>query len=93
MLAGSKAVELLAPHIRRVHAKDAKRPKTPGHWGEEVPLGQGQVNIPAFVQALWRVGYRGPLCIEREVGNKQQRFNDIAAGFKVLQSAIEAITP
>ncbi len=88
-----KAVELLAPHIRRVHVKDAKRPTTPGQWGEEVPLGQGEVIIPAFVQSLWRVGYRGPLCIEREVGNQQQRFADIAAGVKTLQAAIQAIVP
>ncbi len=88
-----RAVELLAPHIRRVHVKDAKRPTKRGQWGEEVPLGQGQVNIPAFVQTLWQAGYRGPLCIEREVGNQEQRFADIAEGVKTLQAAIQAITP
>jgi L-ribulose-5-phosphate 3-epimerase len=86
------AVELLAPHIRRVHVKDANRPITPGAWGEELPLGHGQVNIPAFVQTLWRVGYRGPLCIEREVGDQQQRFNDIANGISVLRTAIQSVT-
>jgi L-ribulose-5-phosphate 3-epimerase len=85
------AVELLAPHIRRVHVKDANRPTIPGAWGEEVPLGKGQVNIPEFVQKLWRVGYRGPLCIEREVGGQESRFRDIADGVKVLQSAIGAL--
>src|SRR5713226_4337015 len=64
-----RAVEILGPDIRSVHVKDANRPTTPGQWGEEVPLGQGQVNIRAFVKALQKVGYRGPLCIEREVGN------------------------
>ena len=86
------AVELLAPYLRRVHVKDAKRPTTPGQWGEEVPLGQGEVNIPAFVQTLWRVGYVGPLCIEREVGPQEQRFADIATGVKVLQSAISSLS-
>src|SRR5438128_2674485 len=65
-----RAVETLAPYIRSVHVKDANRPTTPGQWGEELPLGQGQVNIRAFLQTLHRVGYRGPLCIEREVGDQ-----------------------
>jgi sugar phosphate isomerase/epimerase len=86
-----RAVELLAAHIRHVHVKDANRPKKAGEWGVEVPLGQGQVNIPAFVQALWRAGYRGPLCIEREVGDQRQRFHDIANGIDVLRRAIQPI--
>ncbi|MBM3852827.1 MAG: sugar phosphate isomerase/epimerase, partial [Verrucomicrobia bacterium] len=40
-----KAVEILGPYIRSVHVKDANRTRVPGTWGEEVPLGQGQVNI------------------------------------------------
>ena len=35
-----RAVELLAPDIRSVHVKDAKRPTNAGQWGEEVPLGK-----------------------------------------------------
>src|SRR4029077_19388022 len=67
-----KAVELLGPDIRTVHVKDALRTKVPGTWGEEVPLGKGQANIKAFVKTLKKVGYRGPLCIEREVGDQEQ---------------------
>ena len=46
-----RAVELLAGHLRSVHVKDARRPKIPGTWGEEVPLGHGEVNIARFVEA------------------------------------------
>lgn len=35
---------------------------------EEVPLGQGQVDFPAYFAALQRIGYTGYLTIEREVG-------------------------
>ncbi|MNS11120.1 Xylose isomerase-like TIM barrel [compost metagenome] len=35
---------------------------------EEVPLGQGQVDFPAYFAALERIGYTGYLTIEREVG-------------------------
>jgi L-ribulose-5-phosphate 3-epimerase len=84
-----KAVELLAPYIRSVHVKDAKRPLTRGNWGEEVPLGQGEVDIRRFVRTLEKVGYQGPLCIEREAGNQTQRFADIAHGVKFLRECVE----
>src|SRR6267378_3866872 len=73
-----RAVEILGPDIRSVHVKDANRPTTPGTWGEEVPLGKGQVNIRQFVKTLKKVGYRGPLCIEREVGNQEGRMADVS---------------
>jgi sugar phosphate isomerase/epimerase len=83
-----RAVEILGTDIRSVHVKDANRPTKPGNWGEEVPLGQGQANIRAFVQALKKVGYRGPLCIEREVGDQEQRTADIAHGIDYLRKCL-----
>jgi sugar phosphate isomerase/epimerase len=83
-----RAVEILGPDIRSVHVKDAIRTKVPGTWGEEVPLGKGQANIKKFVQALKKVGYRGPLCIEREVGSQQERIADIAHGIRVLHECL-----
>jgi L-ribulose-5-phosphate 3-epimerase len=80
-----RAVEILGPDIRSVHVKDANRPTAKGQWGEEVPLGQGQVNIKAFVTTLKRVGYRGPLCIEREVGDQASRVRDIEHGVAFLK--------
>jgi sugar phosphate isomerase/epimerase len=84
------AVEILGPDIRSVHVKDANRPAVPGTWGEEVPLGQGQVNIRAFVQTLKKVGYRGALCIEREVGNQEERLRDVAHGIRYLRQCLES---
>jgi L-ribulose-5-phosphate 3-epimerase len=83
-----RAVEILGPDIRSVHVKDANRTKVKGTWGDEVPLGQGQVNIKMFVQTLKKVGYKGPLCIEREVGDQKQRFDDIAHGIRVLKECL-----
>ena len=65
-----RAVEILGPDIRSVHVKDARRPKASGQWGEEVPLGEGEVDIKRFVQALKKIGYTGPLIVEREVGDQ-----------------------
>jgi sugar phosphate isomerase/epimerase len=83
-----RAVELLGPDIRSVHVKDANRPRVPGTWGEEVPLGEGQVNIREFVKRLKKVGYRGALCIEREVGNQPQRIADISHGIRLLRECL-----
>jgi sugar phosphate isomerase/epimerase len=83
-----RAVEVLGPDIRSVHVKDANRPTTPGQWGEEVPLGRGQVDIRRFVQTLRKVGYRGPLCIEREVGDQESRLADVAHGLRFLQECL-----
>lgn len=84
-----RAVEVLGPDIRSVHVKDAIRPKMPGAWGEEVPLGQGQVDIRKFIQTLRKVGYRGPLCIERERGDQEPRLADIAHGIRLLRECLE----
>jgi sugar phosphate isomerase/epimerase len=85
-----RAVELLGPDIRSVHVKDAIRPRKAGTWGEEEPLGKGQVNIRLFIKTLQRVGYRGPLCIEREVGNQEQRLADVAHGIRFLRDCLES---
>jgi sugar phosphate isomerase/epimerase len=85
-----KAAELLAPDIRSVHVKDANRPTQKGAWGTEVPLGQGQTDTKRFVQTLKKVGYRGPLCIEREVGSQEERYRDIEHGVKFLRECLAA---
>lgn len=80
-----QAVELLGPDIVSVHLKDARRPTSPGHWGEEVPLGQGEVNIPRFLDTLAAVGFAGPLMLEREVGDQEARIRDLGIGLDVVR--------
>jgi L-ribulose-5-phosphate 3-epimerase len=69
------AVQTLGQWIRQVHLKDATRTEVPGQWGAEVPVGKGKVDWPAFFAALNRLGFSGPLVIEREAGT--QRVEDI----------------
>jgi sugar phosphate isomerase/epimerase len=83
-----QVLDLLAPDIRSVHVKDANRTRVKGTWGEEVPLGTGQTNTKAFVKALKRIGYRGALCIEREVGTQEERFADIEHGVRFLRDCL-----
>ena len=83
-----RAVELLGPSIRSVHVKDARRPRTKGRWGEEVPLGDGEVDIRRFIKALKSVGYQGPLVVEREVGDQAGRLRDVARGLDFLRECL-----
>lgn len=70
------ALRALAPWIKHLHVKDATRTKEPGTWGAEVPWGDGQVGIVAFVKTLKEIGFDGAMAIEREAGD--ERLGDIA---------------
>lgn len=76
------AVKQLLPVVRQVHIKDATPPTEPGAWGEEVPVGQGRVDWPAFLGVLIEHGYRGDWIIEREGGD--ERVRDVATARDVL---------
>ena len=82
------AVEILGPDIRSVHVKDARRPTIPGQWGQEVPLGEGEVDIPRFIKTLKAIGYAGPLVIEREVGDQAGRLKDVEHGLEFLRRCL-----
>lgn len=69
-----EAVKLLGSRIRSVHCKDATWSDRPGEtWGAEVPLGEGDVNMPLYLKTLLETGYRGPLTIEREIPQEPLR--------------------
>ena len=62
------ALQKVGRYVRSVHCKDAKWAARPGkEWGQEVPLGQGDVGIENFLRTLKEIGYTGPLTIEREI--------------------------
>ncbi|MBQ0101979.1 MAG: sugar phosphate isomerase/epimerase [Firmicutes bacterium] len=48
---------------------------------EEVPLGTGSVDFPAYLRALDEIGYRGFLTIERECGDNPAADIALAADF------------
>jgi sugar phosphate isomerase/epimerase len=68
------ALEKLGSRVRSVHCKDATWSERPGEtWGREVPLGEGDVDFAAFLKTLHRIGYDGPLTIEREIPQEPER--------------------
>lgn len=92
------ALELVGKHVVSVHAKDGNwpDPTKPGTLGTEMPLGQGSVGMANFVNTLKKVGYTGPLTIEREVALDQDmddrhqaklaHVDDIKAAIELLRS-------
>jgi sugar phosphate isomerase/epimerase len=73
------AVDVLAPYIQGVHAKDGLYPTDPKQLGKEVPIGEGMVNFPVLVDKLKKIGYRNPLTIEREISGEKQTADILAA--------------
>jgi sugar phosphate isomerase/epimerase len=53
--------------VVHVHCKDGCRPTTPGKFGKETRLGDGDTNFAELFRTLYKQGYRGPLTIEREI--------------------------
>ena len=82
-----EALRVLGPWIRQVHIKDATRTKVAGEWGAEVPVGEGEVEWPAFFATLNRQGFAGPCVIEREAGN--QRVADIRTAKKLVEAVLQ----
>jgi sugar phosphate isomerase/epimerase len=82
-----EALEVLAPHVISVHAKDGDWPpkNVPGALGTERPLGQGAVGMERFVNKLKQIRYTAPLNIEREVPSHEERMRDIHMGAELLR--------
>ncbi|MEK6236958.1 MAG: sugar phosphate isomerase/epimerase [Planctomycetales bacterium] len=69
-----EALRKVGKWVKSCHCKDGKWASQPGkEWGEEVPLGEGDVNIELYLKTLDEVGYQGPLTIEREIAQEPER--------------------
>ena len=82
------ALELIGPYVHSVHCKDATWSDKPGEtWGAEVPLGEGAVDMAAYLQTLDKIGYTGPLTIEREIPQEPARQKaEIGKALELLKS-------
>ncbi len=80
------ALGLLGKHVISVHAKDGTWPPkdSPKALGTEVPLGQGAVGMEQFIGKLKEVGFTGPLNVEREVEDHNQKLADMKMGVDLL---------
>ncbi|MEI6076349.1 MAG: sugar phosphate isomerase/epimerase family protein [Verrucomicrobiota bacterium] len=78
-----KALHVLAPWIRQVHIKDARRTQVPGTWGQEVPVGTGEVDWRGFFSTFKHVVFNVNLAIEREYGTN--RIADIRTARELME--------
>jgi sugar phosphate isomerase/epimerase len=81
-----EAVEALKDYVKHVHVKDGLSPTEKGKLGTEVPLSEGEVGIRVYINKLVKIGYRGPLIIEREAGD--DRIGDIKRAKKLLEDIL-----
>jgi sugar phosphate isomerase/epimerase len=81
------ALDVFGEFVMDVHAKDGEYPVSGRSLGEEKALGQGRVNFPALIAKLKKLGYDGPLTIEREISGERQK-KDILAAAELLKSLI-----
>lgn len=66
------AIEILAPYVQGIHAKDGMWPTNPKELGEEVPIGKGKVDFPRIIARLKELKYPGAVTIEREISGEKQ---------------------
>jgi sugar phosphate isomerase/epimerase len=87
-----EALRLLGPLVASVHCKDGDwpQPETPGALGRERPLGEGSVGMERYVRTLSEIGFRGPLNVERETEDQQERLRDMGRGIALLKSLTNA---
>jgi sugar phosphate isomerase/epimerase len=63
-----QALWKLGPYVRSIHCKDGRWAARPGEeWGQEVPLGEGDVGLETYLRTLKMIHYSGPLTVEREI--------------------------
>lgn len=81
------ALRKVGKFVRSVHCKDAKWAARPGkEWGQEVPLGEGDVGMEEYLRTLEEIGYSGPLTIEREIASEPERQKiEIGAALELLK--------
>jgi sugar phosphate isomerase/epimerase len=84
------ALKKVGRYVRSIHCKDAKwaAPDVRGTaWGQEVPLGDGDVGMENYLRTLKDLGYTGPLTIEREIPQDRDRQKaDIGQAVRLLTS-------
>ena len=83
-----EALRTLAPYVVSVHAKDGDWPPAgvPGALGKERPLGKGSVGMERLIATLREIGFGGPLNVEREVEDPEERLRDMRAGVELLRT-------
>ena len=79
------ALRTLSARVLQIHIKDAVASAVPGSWGQEVRVGTGQVDWPAFFAVIEEQKLDVDLMIEREAGD--ERVADMRVARKLVEAA------
>ncbi|MFO0845580.1 MAG: sugar phosphate isomerase/epimerase family protein [Gemmataceae bacterium] len=82
-----EAIAALGQRIAHIHARDCRKGGA-SRAAREVPLGNGDIDWLAFVEALREAEYRGWVVVEREEGDN--RLADVASGLAFLRQLVGA---
>lgn len=83
-----EALRVLAPRVRQIHVKDARATHVTGTWGDEVPVGDGDVDWRAFFATVRDTKLGCDLMIEREAGD--DRTGDIRSARERVEAWLAA---
>lgn len=84
------AARILAGRTSMAHMKDGTASDAPAEvWGEDVPLGQGEVDFVSVLKTLEEGGFTGALVVEREAGD--DRIGDLAAARLFVEDVVKKL--
>jgi len=84
------AARVLASRTSMAHMKDGTASDAPAEvWGEDVALGQGEVDFVAVLKTLEEGGFTGALVVEREAGD--DRIGDLAAARLFVEDVVKEL--
>lgn len=83
-------LDLLGDYVRSVHAKDATYPSSGYTPGEEMPMGDGQVDMKAVIEKLKAHGFNRVMSIEHERKgiSMEQKEQEILKAKKYLEELL-----
>ena len=93
---GMDAIDMFAPYIKEVHAKDGLYPTSGYKLGLQCKMGEGLVDFPLFIRKLKDFGFTGVLCIENEREREglitaEQRYAEIVESKEYLEGLVREI--
>lgn len=67
-------LKVIGKYVKALHAKDGLYPVNPNELGREVPIPEGEVNFPAIISCLMKLGFSGAITIEFELGEQNRDY-------------------
>ena len=81
------ALDVFGQYVVGIHVKDGDYPTDGDNLGSEYKVGTGRVNFEVLISKLQKLGYQGPLTIEREISGEQQ-IKDILDTINFLENIL-----